>query len=707
MFIFREYAERYYSKGIHVIPVKGVPCVKWASYIKNPPTLDEYKRFESQFPDASIGAICGEVSGITGLDIDTDDEEILEWCPLSPLVKRGSKGETRFFKYNGEDRRHFLNVKIDLLGNNGYTIMPPSIHPKTKSHYVFTQKILWFDDKDDLPTLSRDFLAELEQRNQAIKFGSEINSVTPGDGSRCAHGSHLKINEIINAGLHNGQDFLGIVKSIIDFDQKINGKVSYFQCPSRKEFKTKDVYINAVCCVAKAAEDLKRKNEIPSITIDRATEIKIVEVPKEEDTSQDYKRFKLPAFEGIGQQIFKDIYASSPKPRTRLAVASSLSLLSLAAGNNFHFDGVFGNLYSMILCPSGGGKDAPLTYPFEALKKADRLDFIGESAPSSDSAILMNLIDGRNVRLDIIDEASKLFAGMNDFKNQFAANMANVYQELFTATGRRYMGKGAITYKKDHGAKNGRIGEVDNPYVVLFCGMTISDFENNFNSNLMEKGLGGRFLYFPDDELKVSSLGFTGERVISSDTVEFLQRFLKTKSLKSGLTFSKKPLRVGVSSGDVITKELHEIEKACLYKAEECKSIAPLLLRHHVMIKKLTLLRAVELQWQKDPADIVIDPVHFDWARVWGEQYLQCIESFLGDRLGVTKQEKVEDEMLRLIKMKTEQGQVASKQYIGQSRSLKRLGVDYKKRREILAELQEQGLVEEVILGETRGFIVK
>ena len=114
----------------------------------------------SQWPDAGVGVCLGPSSCLVALDFDTRPdlwplvEAIIE---PSPVVKRGEKGFTAFYRFNGEITKTWKNPSgdgniIELLSTGRQTVLPPSIHPVTRRTAGMATKLLDYSPKD-LPTL--------------------------------------------------------------------------------------------------------------------------------------------------------------------------------------------------------------------------------------------------------------------------------------------------------------------------------------------------------------------------------------------------------------------------------------------------------------------------------------------------------------------------------------------------------------------------
>ncbi|MGR3309279.1 MAG: bifunctional DNA primase/polymerase [Candidatus Brocadiales bacterium] len=133
-----EYAIYYKSKGLSVIPlvfkhVDKKPLVSWTKYQHRHPTEEELQEWFGNGQLKNIAIITGAVSGVVVLDFDT--EESIKFAkklglPPTPFVKT-ARGCHAYFRYK-DGIRNFQKRDdlpgIDLRGDGGYVVAPPSIH---------------------------------------------------------------------------------------------------------------------------------------------------------------------------------------------------------------------------------------------------------------------------------------------------------------------------------------------------------------------------------------------------------------------------------------------------------------------------------------------------------------------------------------------------------------------------------------------------
>ena len=144
-----EYALFYISYELSVIPLKPgekVPLIKWERYQKEPPTIAEVQKW---FKDTNynIAIVCGRVSrNLVVIDFDDaeiyekfmkeieSDAELKDIIESTWLVKTG-KG---FHIYLWVDTEKPVKTgklqKVDIKGEGGYVVAPPSLHPSGKQY---------------------------------------------------------------------------------------------------------------------------------------------------------------------------------------------------------------------------------------------------------------------------------------------------------------------------------------------------------------------------------------------------------------------------------------------------------------------------------------------------------------------------------------------------------------------------------------------
>jgi hypothetical protein len=184
---FRRDCAQYHERNLSIIPCgkdNGKKAViKWGIYqdrLVSQQTLDEWTQ---TYPACNIGLITGHLSRITVVDSDEPDTPIVElfriFGPTPVVVKTPSGGCHLYYRYNGEKSQNgIIGRKIDLRGQGGYVIAPPSINPLTGVSYSFERGNLF--DIDDLPCAR---LPDAIQINR-VRFTEERKKPANDTGTR-------------------------------------------------------------------------------------------------------------------------------------------------------------------------------------------------------------------------------------------------------------------------------------------------------------------------------------------------------------------------------------------------------------------------------------------------------------------------------------------------------------------------------------------
>jgi hypothetical protein len=160
--LFGRAQAEYAAHGIATFPVEFVP--DGSGDFKKKPAVRNWQQFGLQgsqelvqrFANATaIGFVTGRKNAITLIDVDSTDDRDLRLAIArhgeTPIISRTrSGGHHLWYRYNGELRavRPELDRPVDLLGDRGYAVLPPSLHPNGE-RYRFVVGSL-----DDLDRLS-------------------------------------------------------------------------------------------------------------------------------------------------------------------------------------------------------------------------------------------------------------------------------------------------------------------------------------------------------------------------------------------------------------------------------------------------------------------------------------------------------------------------------------------------------------------------
>lgn len=141
----------YYAAGFNVIPLRPnskIPLVPWESFQSqrvNPATI---KTWWNEHRNAGIAALMGNISGnIIAVDIDPrngglESQKIID-LPETLTHKTGGSGFHYFYHMPMSHRKKIgVYPGIDLIGEGGYCVMPPSMHSSGQRYEILLARLI-------------------------------------------------------------------------------------------------------------------------------------------------------------------------------------------------------------------------------------------------------------------------------------------------------------------------------------------------------------------------------------------------------------------------------------------------------------------------------------------------------------------------------------------------------------------------------------
>lgn len=124
------------------------PLVAWLEFQDRPPSAAEVARWFGRWPEANVGVVTGAVSGLVVVDVDErhgglQSLSTLELAhgplPFTVEAETGGGGRHFYFAHPGEAVRNKVGLApgIDLRGDGGCVVAPPSLHPSGR-RYAWT-----------------------------------------------------------------------------------------------------------------------------------------------------------------------------------------------------------------------------------------------------------------------------------------------------------------------------------------------------------------------------------------------------------------------------------------------------------------------------------------------------------------------------------------------------------------------------------------
>jgi hypothetical protein len=138
----------YVEIGWSVIPLQFKdkrPLIEWKEFQNRKAEADEVKGWFRRWPETNLGIVTGVISGLVVIDVDPQHEGKKSLAklekkhgPLPPTIESltGGGGQHLYFSHPGirTPNKAGLEPGIDIRGDGGYIVAPPSLHPSGK-HY--------------------------------------------------------------------------------------------------------------------------------------------------------------------------------------------------------------------------------------------------------------------------------------------------------------------------------------------------------------------------------------------------------------------------------------------------------------------------------------------------------------------------------------------------------------------------------------------
>lgn len=180
IFVTYEDAKKLVDMGFSVFAIRPrdkVPAIpSWKEFQQRMPTDQELHEWFNR-GDKNIAIVCGRISG--GLVVvDFDDPSVLDFLinggidkfSERTLVVKTGKGYHAYFRVAESllQNRRFNNLKIDIKGEGGYVVAPPSIHREGTRYEFLNDKEVEHNEKLD------EFLAKLQEKDEEFKYALTI-----------------------------------------------------------------------------------------------------------------------------------------------------------------------------------------------------------------------------------------------------------------------------------------------------------------------------------------------------------------------------------------------------------------------------------------------------------------------------------------------------------------------------------------------------
>jgi len=495
-------SSKYLENGLSVIPDKyksKQPAIKaWSKYSYEHPSKEEVTSWNNSFNESNIALCLGESSGVIALDVDTIDPKVMAiiepLLPPSPVEKKGAKGFTRFYKFTGETTQMLKyngEVVLEILSSNKKTTLPPSVHPNGMKYVWTSEKVLTDINASELPILPPMLISHLES-----KLRLHIPELVGVSRGKLFSGRNDSLSSLCGKLIQEGKSVDECTKILVQEDIK-NNDIPLFSDP--EEMQHTEPFTNALMFYSNHLSSVNSKRfrskeeyETPvtaSAINHEHKEIVAQGKSQKEVSSKKLKKTELPSAQGVMQTVQQNILDNSFIKQPAFAFSASLILMSTLISRKFTFKGMSSNLYVINIAPSGSGKDAPQQKLKEYLIDINADSLLGAGDYVSDAA-LMDGLEQKPVRIDIMDEIGGILRSITSGKAEYNSKMADVLAELYTSSNTIFLGRAVA---------DGVKGRCYRPNVNILGSTTPTGFMEGISRRALEKGLLGRMLIFEGD----------------------------------------------------------------------------------------------------------------------------------------------------------------------------------------------------------------
>jgi len=405
-------ALEYLDKGFSVIPVgrDKRPLVKWDEFQKRHATREEVETWWAKWPNANVAIICGKISGIFCVDADGPHGEawIAGNLPVTGVYSKTLKGIHAIFLVPPDAvirNKVRLAPEVDIRGEGGYFVAPPSIHESGHVYeWMFTPGLNGWDDLAEYaPPDPIRLKTSLNLDLSKVKAHPVFQPVAEG-----------RRNDTL-AQLAGRWIALGLsLDEVLALARSWNAE----NRPPLGEFELR-----------RTVQSILEKHRDNHPPIQAAP-------PEETKTKSADESILQPG--GLLQDIMSVFETNSAASHPLFDLAGAIALVGTVAGQKFMTEsGLRTNFYCFSLGTSGSGKNAPMQCIPNILAQSTAHDLMGSNEFTSHSAILQALVK-KPVHLMLMDEIGHIFKAAKT-PNSPATQVFRLLSDLFSKTNSPYV----------------------------------------------------------------------------------------------------------------------------------------------------------------------------------------------------------------------------------------------------------------------------
>ena len=431
----RDAALRFLDLGFSVIPIRPGPEKKpymaWTQYQKRRPTEEEIFLWWQTWPTANVAIITGSISGIFVVDGDGEigNRWITEHLPKTSVYAKTGRDEGGCHCYYrippGEKIQNKVDwkPKVDIRGEGGYVIAPPSIHYSGRVYsFVFREGMRGWEELREFNPFKSQGCGNLQINLSQVPF--------PGEEPPAMKGSR---NDTYARLL--GRWFADGVTAEEAWDRAATWNATNQPPLGDRELKAT---FRSILKLHQAANPLILAPIIPVPAKEQGSEPDPTDRALSCIVTDPYPVACLQPG-GLLQEIMDYVEISSANHKPIFALAAAISLVGTVLGQRVMTEtGLRTNIYAVSIGYSGCGKNASHSAISAILRGSEARSAIGPTDTASGAAILKWLAtDNRQVTLITLDELGLLLKGMKNPSSPMC-ELPRLLTKIFSEADRPY-----------------------------------------------------------------------------------------------------------------------------------------------------------------------------------------------------------------------------------------------------------------------------
>lgn len=714
-----QYAQAY-AKTSYVLPLHGIvgnkctcgkyPCGENNKQAgKHPFTrhglkdasnnIEEIAKLFNYRPELNVGIVTGEISGFFVLDVDAAkngfeslDKLFQTYGEFEPtvIVRTGGGGVHIWFAYPTGlqigNRTNFM-PGLDIRGQNGYVVAPPSIHVSGK-HYELTETSA--TNTIAAPQWLTDMVQVKEKKIEAVE-----RHYTSGSTPEWNIDEVYRMLDVINPSL-GYSDWITVGMGIHDggypyevFDNWSSGGINYeANCcaPHWRSFKANGG-ISMGSLVAMASLHGWKPVPVERTPVDtsavdslvkKAREMAAVPIllPKGKTSIIGFDPMEMPGL--IGDTV-RWITKHALKAQPELALLNTLAFAGSVFGRRYASPlDTRTNLYMVGVAETGAGKEHSRKAIKELAQAAGLIERIGADAIRSDSGMLRSLMNNSS-QLFMIDEFGIFLQGLSNEKSpHYIRSQATILLKLYSASN-------SIYNHGDYADSKSTPIIINCPNFCVYGTTTEANYAKSLKKAAIESGELNRFVC-----IRARSVKAYPDKVMPEHgmDVSLAQRW-SAWAAKAGDSLGV------ISNNAAMAPEVTTLKwGSCddIRYAIQCKQVdrvsdnTPC---HHLWDRMFenTVKIAMILAIARDKHAPEFEPQDFDIGQMIVESSIAYQSHLAGNHMGETPQEENNNEIIRA--MTEAGGRMGRRDIMRRFRKLKKRDLD-----DVISGLMEQELVD-------------